>query len=60
METPCINVCDIDRETGLCMGCGRTIDEIARWGSMTIAERRQIMTVLTERKAALLEGQEKW
>jgi hypothetical protein len=56
METPCINVCDIDRETSLCMGCGRTIDEIARWGSMTIAERRQIMTMLAERKAALLEG----
>jgi predicted Fe-S protein YdhL (DUF1289 family) len=56
METSCVNICDIDRETGLCMGCGRTIDEIARWATMTSRERRRIMTVLTARKAADLKG----
>ena len=35
LETPCIEVCAIDAETGLCRGCGRTIDEIARWAAMT-------------------------
>ncbi len=56
MESPCVNICDVDRETGLCMGCGRTIDEIARWASMTDPERREIMDVLAARKAALLKG----
>jgi len=56
METPCINICDIDQGTGLCMGCGRTIDEIARWATMTNAERRKIMDVLEARKAALSKG----
>ncbi|HEX2448960.1 MAG TPA: DUF1289 domain-containing protein [Methyloceanibacter sp.] len=31
METPCVNVCLLDDETGLCVGCGRTIQEIAGW-----------------------------
>ena len=56
METPCINICDIDRETGLCVGCARTIDEIARWATMTNSERRRIMALLAVRKAADLQG----
>ena len=56
IETPCVKICDIDRETGLCCGCGRSLPEIARWSSMSDAERRQIMAVLPKRKAELLEG----
>ena len=35
--------------TGLCAGCGRTLDEIARWGTMSEAERADIMAALPER-----------
>src|SRR4030095_5766688 len=35
IETPCIKICTLDARMGLCLGCGRTIDEIARWTSMT-------------------------
>jgi len=56
METPCVDVCEIDRESGLCRGCGRTIPEIAGWASMSSAERRRIMSELTDRKAALVRG----
>ncbi|MES0382979.1 MAG: DUF1289 domain-containing protein [Hyphomicrobium sp.] len=56
METPCVNICDIDRESGLCMGCGRTIDEIAHWATMTNRERRRIMNVLTARKTTILKA----
>ena len=51
METPCIDVCEMDDGTGLCRGCGRTIDEIARWGGMSREERRAIMAALPARKA---------
>ncbi|HSA67866.1 MAG TPA: DUF1289 domain-containing protein [Methyloceanibacter sp.] len=51
METPCIDVCEMDACSGLCIGCGRTIDEIARWAEMSPEERRAIMTVLPARKA---------
>ena len=28
METPCVKICTLDARSGLCLGCGRTIDEI--------------------------------
>jgi len=49
IQTPCINVCKIDPRTRLCEGCGRTLDEIARWGSMSDAERTRVMSALPER-----------
>jgi predicted Fe-S protein YdhL (DUF1289 family) len=51
METPCTQVCIIDAATRLCRGCGRTIEEIGAWASMTDAERRAIMQELARRKA---------
>lgn len=50
MRTPCIQVCEIDETSGLCRGCWRTLDEIARWGTMSDAERDRLMQVLDERK----------
>jgi predicted Fe-S protein YdhL (DUF1289 family) len=41
LETPCVNICLLDAETGLCVGCGRIIEEIARWAAMTDGERRR-------------------
>ena len=49
VTTPCIRVCLIDPQSGLCEGCGRTRDEVARWGSLTEEERRRIMAVLEDR-----------
>jgi uncharacterized protein len=52
METPCINVCVIEAETGLCAGCSRSLDEIARWSAMSGEERRRIMAGLAARRRA--------
>jgi uncharacterized protein len=49
IETPCIKICTLDAASGQCTGCGRTLDEIARWGSMSSGERRAILAVLPER-----------
>ncbi len=43
--TPCIGVCALDGE-GVCMGCHRTTDEIARWGQMDDAERMHLMDMV--------------
>jgi len=56
IESPCVNICDIDCITGLCQGCGRTLAEIASWSALPSAERRRIMAELPARKAARLEG----
>jgi predicted Fe-S protein YdhL (DUF1289 family) len=49
ISTPCIKICVMDSATGLCSGCGRTLDEIARWGSMSEGERESIMRLLADR-----------
>ncbi len=51
IESPCIKTCTLDPRSGLCLGCGRTIDEIARWAAMTAAERARIMGELPTRLA---------
>jgi predicted Fe-S protein YdhL (DUF1289 family) len=50
-ETPCIAVCMIDPKTSLCLGCGRTLPEIARWHRMDSVERQAVMAQLAARMA---------
>jgi predicted Fe-S protein YdhL (DUF1289 family) len=50
MQSPCVRVCSIDPDTGLCAGCGRSIREIAGWAEMTDDERRRIMVSLSDRR----------
>ena len=51
IETPCINICVIDND-GLCVGCARTLDEIARWGLLSADQRHEVMTSLSGRRTA--------
>ena len=51
IESPCVKICAMDAVSGLCMGCGRTLDEIARWGGLSDAERAEVMRALPEREA---------
>lgn len=37
--SPCVRVCVLDEPTGVCLGCGRTLAEIAAWPSLSEAER---------------------
>jgi predicted Fe-S protein YdhL (DUF1289 family) len=57
IESPCVQLCDIDQETGLCCGCGRSLAEIASWSALSSVARRGIMAELPARKAELLEGE---
>lgn len=52
IESPCVKVCLVHPETGYCLGCGRTRDEIARWSTMSPAERRAVMAELKSREVA--------
>jgi len=51
ISTPCIKTCAVSGQTGQCIGCGRTLQEIARWGGMDEAERKAIMATLPARLA---------
>lgn len=52
VRSPCISVCRIDPADGLCVGCQRTIDEIAGWGAMTPAQRVEVWRLIAERREA--------
>ena len=52
IASPCTKVCIIDPRSGLCRGCGRTLDEVARWASLSDSERNRIMSELPQRRAA--------
>jgi predicted Fe-S protein YdhL (DUF1289 family) len=52
IESPCTKICTLDARSGLCLGCGRTIDEIARWSAMSAAERARVMGELPGRLGA--------
>jgi len=53
METPCVKICALDPATGLCSGCGRSLEEIGAWLNLSDAERRRIMAELPERMKKL-------
>jgi predicted Fe-S protein YdhL (DUF1289 family) len=50
--SPCVKICTLDTQAGLCRGCGRTLDEIAGWVRMSGAERNRIMAELPARLAS--------
>ncbi len=48
-ESPCIGVCTMGGS--VCLGCGRTLDQIALWPDLSPSARRVIVEELTARKA---------
>ncbi|MEO0410703.1 MAG: DUF1289 domain-containing protein [Pseudomonadota bacterium] len=52
-NSPCIQVCVIDPETKLCYGCYRSLPEIAKWGSLSTAERSDVLAEIETRKETL-------
>lgn len=49
--SPCIRLCRIDPASSLCVGCLRSLDEIARWSAMTPAQQQDVLDALPARKA---------
>lgn len=37
--SPCVRQCALN-ENRICVGCGRTADEISSWRSMTVAQKQ--------------------
>jgi predicted Fe-S protein YdhL (DUF1289 family) len=53
ISTPCIKVCAVSGQTGLCIGCGRSLQEIASWGRLSEPERQAVMAELPARLEAV-------
>jgi uncharacterized protein len=50
IESPCVNVCQMNPFTGLCRGCFRTLDEIAGWLDFSVSEKLEVLERLDERR----------
>ena len=53
IKTPCVKVCVVDGESGLCQGCFRQLSEVAGWARLTDDERDAIMADLPDRRARI-------
>ena len=49
VSSPCIKVCAVDGQTGLCLGCGRTLSEIGGWIKLGEDGRADVMSALPAR-----------
>ena len=41
IESPCISVCRYEDE--VCVGCGRTVDEVVEWYNMTDKQKQAVL-----------------
>ncbi|MEZ5815709.1 MAG: DUF1289 domain-containing protein [Hyphomicrobiaceae bacterium] len=50
IETPCVGICNLDARSGLCIGCGRSLEQIAGWARLAPERRREIMDEIESRR----------
>ncbi len=49
--SPCVGVCTLDPVSHHCIGCTRTIEEIAQWPRLSVEEKRRVIAELPARRA---------
>jgi predicted Fe-S protein YdhL (DUF1289 family) len=50
VASPCVSVCVMLPEAGVCAGCFRTLDEIAAWSMLDVTGRRAVLAALPARR----------
>ena len=51
VASPCISVCRMNSQSGLCEGCLRTLDEIAAWSTMDDEGKQDVWALIAQRAA---------
>ncbi len=49
--SPCVSICTVD-DDDVCLGCGRTLDEITQWSGYSREQQWEIIDALVERTGA--------
>ena len=52
VKSPCIDICKIDKISGLCRGCLRTVREIKEWKDLSPKKQKALLAELDGRRAA--------
>ena len=48
IESPCISVCRMENE--VCVGCGRTLEEVVEWYNFTDEQKQAVLNRLEKKK----------
>jgi predicted Fe-S protein YdhL (DUF1289 family) len=51
VPSPCTNICTMDAAGVFCIGCYRTLDEIAAWSMLDAEAKRAVLAALPARRA---------
>ena len=43
IDSPCIDICTIDRDSGECIGCGCTVEKVRNWANFDNLKKKQIL-----------------
>jgi predicted Fe-S protein YdhL (DUF1289 family) len=52
IPSPCVSVCALDTKGAVCLGCFRTLDEIAAWSLLDADAKRGVLAALPARRSA--------
>ncbi len=50
VPSPCTKICTLDEQGRYCIGCFRTLDEIAQWMRLDAATRLAVLRACEERR----------
>tara|TARA_S200000501_G_scaffold376796_1_gene432889 strand:- start:958 stop:1158 length:201 start_codon:yes stop_codon:yes gene_type:complete len=50
LTSPCISVCEINKNSGFCIGCFRTRKEIATWRDLDVTDQKELLAQLRLRQ----------
>ncbi|MFT3930305.1 MAG: DUF1289 domain-containing protein [Spongiibacteraceae bacterium] len=53
VQSPCVSICRLD-ERKLCVGCWRTLEEIAGWSKMNDQQKQSVLNSCAQRQSAAL------
>lgn len=52
VPSPCVSICTMDAAGTHCLGCFRTLDEIAAWSVLDADAKRAVLAALPVRRGA--------
>ena len=53
VDSPCINICILDSDKDLCIGCYRTAEEISKWSFLSNFEKKEVLLRIKSRSTYL-------
>jgi predicted Fe-S protein YdhL (DUF1289 family) len=57
VKSPCINICKINNDSGLCIGCYRNVDEVSNWIHFTDKQKKIVISKIQKRAKFQNKGQ---